>query len=67
MIYDPGTWGMKGPFIGRVAALGVEHISYAMGDKALTLDGQSWATIAATPRTPASTWTAAGARCPCRP
>ncbi|MFE2267779.1 signal peptidase I [Streptomyces lavendulae] len=40
VIYDPGTWGLKGPFIGRVAALGGEHISYAMGDKVLTLDGQ---------------------------
>ncbi|MFD3675515.1 signal peptidase I [Streptomyces sp. NPDC058613] len=38
--YDPGTWGLEGPFLGRVVAVGGDRISYATGDEALTLNGQ---------------------------
>ncbi|MFD8986142.1 signal peptidase I [Streptomyces sp. NPDC059564] len=38
--YDPGTWGLEGPFLGRVVAVGGDRISYAMGDESLTLNGQ---------------------------
>ncbi|MFF9057020.1 signal peptidase I [Streptomyces erythrochromogenes] len=38
--YDPADWGLDGPFIGRVVALGGDHISYAVGDRTLTLNGK---------------------------
>ncbi|MEW2581673.1 signal peptidase I [Streptomyces virginiae] len=37
--YDAADWGFDGPFIGRVVALGGDHIAYAAGDRALTLNG----------------------------
>nr|WSX53832.1 signal peptidase I [Streptomyces sp. NBC_00974] len=40
VIYNPGEWGLQGPFLGRVVAVGGDRISYAMGNKALTLNGQ---------------------------
>ncbi|MFD5884156.1 signal peptidase I [Streptomyces yangpuensis] len=38
--YDPAEWGFDGPFVGRVVALGGDHIAYAAGDRALTLNGK---------------------------
>lgn len=38
--YDPSEWGLTGPFIGRVVAVGGDHIAYAQGDPTLTLNGQ---------------------------
>ncbi|MCX4539156.1 signal peptidase I [Streptomyces sp. NBC_01565] len=38
--YDPRTWGLEGPFLGRVVAVGGDRISYAIGDESLTLNGQ---------------------------
>ncbi|MFI8504284.1 signal peptidase I [Streptomyces sp. NPDC085524] len=38
--YDPGGWGLSGPFLGRVVAVGGDHIAYANGDATLTLNGQ---------------------------
>ncbi|WP_079273181.1 signal peptidase I [Streptomyces sp. TN58] len=38
--YDPGEWGMQGPFLGRVVAVGGDRISYAPGDSTLTLNGR---------------------------
>ncbi|WP_030855969.1 signal peptidase I [Streptomyces sp. NRRL F-4474] len=38
--YDPSAWGLDGPFLGRVVALGGDHIAYAAGDPALTLNGK---------------------------
>ncbi|MFG2342425.1 signal peptidase I [Streptomyces yangpuensis] len=38
--YDPAEWGYDGPFVGRVVALGGDHIAYARGDRALTLNGK---------------------------
>ncbi|WP_405440229.1 signal peptidase I [Streptomyces avidinii] len=38
--YDPAEWGLTGPFIGRVVAVGGDHIAYAEGDPTLTLNGQ---------------------------
>ncbi|MEU4354826.1 signal peptidase I [Streptomyces virginiae] len=38
--YDPADWGFDGPFIGRVVALGGDHIAYAEGDRVLTLNGK---------------------------
>ncbi|MEU6301027.1 signal peptidase I [Streptomyces erythrochromogenes] len=40
VVYDPAGWGYEGPFIGRVVALGGDHIAYARGDRALTLNGK---------------------------
>lgn len=40
VLYDPAEWGLKGPFLGRVVAMGGDRISYARGDKTLTLNGQ---------------------------
>ncbi|MEV6954188.1 signal peptidase I [Streptomyces sp. NPDC051183] len=40
VMYDPGAWGLEGPFLGRVVAVGGDRISYAMGDGSLTLNGQ---------------------------
>ncbi|GLV89853.1 signal peptidase I [Streptomyces sp. CH8.1] len=39
-IYDPAEWGLEGPFIGRVVAVGGDRVSYAMGEAALKLNGQ---------------------------
>ncbi|WP_405424897.1 signal peptidase I [Streptomyces erythrochromogenes] len=38
--YDPADWGLDGPFIGRVVALGGDHVAYAVGDRTLTLNGK---------------------------
>ncbi|MFE1832287.1 signal peptidase I [Streptomyces yangpuensis] len=38
--YDPAEWGYDGPFVGRVVALGGDHIAYATGDRTLTLNGK---------------------------
>ncbi|MFD6231865.1 signal peptidase I [Streptomyces sp. NPDC060232] len=38
--YDPAGWGLDGPFLGRVVALGGDHIAYAAGDRTLTLNGK---------------------------
>ncbi|MFJ7593499.1 signal peptidase I [Streptomyces sp. NPDC097617] len=38
--YDPDAWGLTGLFIGRVVAVGGDHIAYAEGDPTLTLNGQ---------------------------
>ncbi|WP_030773206.1 signal peptidase I [Streptomyces sp. NRRL F-2664] len=38
--YDPAAWGYDGPFVGRVVALGGDHIAYATGDRTLTLNGK---------------------------
>ncbi|MEU4730141.1 signal peptidase I [Streptomyces sp. NPDC023588] len=40
VIYDSGEWGMQGPLLGRVVAVGGDRISYALGNAALTLNGQ---------------------------
>ncbi|MEW1636055.1 signal peptidase I [Streptomyces sp. NPDC093801] len=40
VLYDPAEWGLKGPFLGRVVAVGGDRISYASGDKTLTLNGR---------------------------
>ncbi|MFF4580040.1 signal peptidase I [Streptomyces sp. NPDC001389] len=40
VLYDPAEWGSKGPFLGRVVAVGGDRISYALGDKTLTLNGR---------------------------
>ncbi|MFJ6793893.1 signal peptidase I [Streptomyces sp. NPDC091268] len=38
--YDPDEWGLQGPRLGRVVAVGGDRISYAMGNEALTLNGE---------------------------
>ncbi|MFJ3636982.1 signal peptidase I [Streptomyces sp. NPDC090112] len=38
--YDPSDWGLDGPFLGRVVALGGDHIAWATGDRTLTLNGK---------------------------
>ncbi|MFE0583420.1 signal peptidase I [Streptomyces sp. NPDC058874] len=38
--YDPAEWGYDGPFVGRVVALGGDHIAYTMGDRTLALNGK---------------------------
>ncbi|MGW7098840.1 signal peptidase I [Streptomyces sp. NPDC054838] len=38
--YDPSSWGLQGPFLGRVVAVGGDRISYSMGEASLTLNGQ---------------------------
>ncbi|MFF4427450.1 signal peptidase I [Streptomyces sp. NPDC001549] len=38
--YDTAEWQMPGPFVGRVVAVGGDHIAYAEGDKTLALNGQ---------------------------
>lgn len=38
--YDPSGWGLTGPFLGRVVAVGGDRISYTSGDEAVTLNGR---------------------------
>ncbi|MFJ8017850.1 signal peptidase I [Streptomyces sp. NPDC096339] len=38
--YDPSGWGLAGPFLGRVVAVGGDRISYKPGDGAVTLNGR---------------------------
>ncbi|MFJ3199212.1 signal peptidase I [Streptomyces sp. NPDC086989] len=40
VLYDPREWGLQGPFLGRVVAVGGDRISYARGEEALKLNGQ---------------------------
>ncbi|MGW6943743.1 signal peptidase I [Streptomyces xanthophaeus] len=40
VLYDPGDWGLRGPFLGRVVAVGGDRISYAEGAGTLILNGR---------------------------
>ncbi|WP_411106940.1 signal peptidase I [Streptomyces sp. cmx-4-9] len=38
--FDPAEWGVPGPFLGRVVAVGGDRISYREGAATLTLNGR---------------------------